>query len=105
MPEPLPRRHPFRTRAGRKLRDQVVDEEPECRLAYPGICTGASQTADHIEHWSTHPELGLERTNLRGACNACNWHRGKRTDAQVAAAGTTAPQPRAPALAIFKPLP
>ncbi len=94
-------RHPFRTRAGRKLRDQVVSEEPDCRLRYEGICTGASQTADHIEHWSTHPQLGLVRTNLRGACNACNWHRGKRTDAQV----TAGQQPRARALDIFKPLP
>lgn len=90
-----------RTRAWRKIRDQVVDEEPDCRLRYAGICTGASQTADHIEHADTHPQLALERSNLRGACNACNWHRGKRTDAQVAAGQ----QPRARALDIFAPLP
>ena len=98
-------RHPFSTRAGRKLRDQVVDEEPESRLRYDGICTGKSETADHIEHWSTHPHLGLERSNLRGVCNACNWHRGKRTDVQVAAGTATGTGLRARALDIFKPLP
>jgi hypothetical protein len=36
-----------RTRAWRKLRDQVVEEEPDCRLAYPDVCTGASETAAH----------------------------------------------------------
>jgi hypothetical protein len=36
------------SRAWRKLRDQVVDEEPVCRLAFEGICTGASTTADHV---------------------------------------------------------
>lgn len=92
-----------RTRAWRKLRDQVVEEEPDCKLGYDGICTGASETADHIEHVETHPHLALERSNLRGACNACNWHRGRRTDAQVAAAVGSAP--RARALDIFKPLP
>lgn len=95
-----PTRHPFRTRAGRKLRDQVVAEEPECRLQYAGICTGSSTTADHILHWSTHPELGMDRANLRGSCEACNLHRGKRTDVQVAAGVA----PRARALSIFRPV-
>lgn len=92
-----------RTRAWRKLRDQVVEQEPDCRLGYADICTGKSETADHIEHVETHPHLALERSNLRGACSACNWHRGKRTDAQVVAGIGSAP--RARALDIFKPLP
>lgn len=87
-----------RTRAWRKLRDQVVADEPECKLGYPGICTGRSTTADHIEHVETHPHLALERSNLRGACGPCNLHRGSRTDAQVALGRA----PRARALDVFR---
>lgn len=61
-----------------RLRDQVVREEPICQLQLPGICTHWSETADHIEPVATHPELGRVRSNLRGACRACNWERGKR---------------------------
>lgn len=60
------------TRAWRVLRDQVVDEEPLCRLAFAGICTGESETADHILPRSEHPERAMVRSNLRGACRACN---------------------------------
>lgn len=89
-----------RTRAWRKLRDQVIQEQPECQLAYAEICTGTSQTADHIKHVEDYPELAMDRENLRGSCFACNLHRGKRTDAQVAAA----PARRVRALDIFKAL-
>lgn len=91
---------PRRTRAWRKLRDLVVLEEPECRLQLPG-CTRISTTADHIEHYKTHPHLALERRNLRGSCETCNKKRGAKQDAQLALG--TAPRPRA--LDIFKPLP
>lgn len=63
---------PRHTRAWRKLRDQVVREEPTCRLRFPGICTGASTTGDHIQPVTTHPELALVRANVRGACGPCN---------------------------------
>lgn len=66
------------TRAWRKLRDQVVDEEPTCRLRFPGICTGWSETADHIIPVEAAPELAMDRDNLRGVCHACNLHRGAR---------------------------
>lgn len=90
---------PRHSRAWRKLRDLVVLEEPDCRLRLPG-CTGISTTADHIEHFVTHPHLALERSNLRGSCETCNKKRGKKTDAQLALG--TAQRPRA--LDIFKPL-
>lgn len=54
-----------------RLRDQVVYEEPLCRLGLH-CCTGWSETADHIEPVSTRPDLRMERTNLRGSCHACN---------------------------------
>ena len=91
---------PRRTRAWRKLRDQVVAEEPECRLRIAGVCTGASTTADHIESYASRPDLAMARSNLRGSCEPCNWHRGNRTDAQVSI-GTAQ---RARALDIFRPL-
>lgn len=78
------RRHPFQTRAGRKLRDRVVREEPTCRLALPGICTTVSTTADHIKPWSTHPELGMVRSNLRGVCDPCNRAKGTLPDELLA---------------------
>ena len=66
---------PRSTRAWRKLRDKVVAEEPSCTLRLPG-CTGWSRTADHILTYATHPELAMERSNLRGACLHCNQKRG-----------------------------
>lgn len=63
---------PRQTRAWRKLRDRVIREEPICRLQIPNVCTGASTTAAHIKPVKTHPELALVRSNLEGACTACN---------------------------------
>lgn len=63
---------PRHTRAWRKLRDQVVAEEPTCRLGFPGICTRVSTTAAHIEPVTARPDLALERTNVVGSCTECN---------------------------------
>lgn len=63
---------PRHTRAWRKLRDQVVAEEPTCRLRIVNVCTGVSTTAAHIRPVSTHPELALERSNVQGSCTECN---------------------------------
>lgn len=86
---------PRGTRAWYKLRDQVVREEPTCRLRFPGICTTASTTGDHIQPVETHPELGLVRTNVRGACAECNRARGTTPDSAL---NTDGPPP---ALSIF----
>jgi 5-methylcytosine-specific restriction endonuclease McrA len=69
---------PIGTRAWRKLRDQVVAEEPECTLRLDEGCTLWSQTADHIINRSDRPDLAMDRTNLRGACFHCNSVRGGR---------------------------
>jgi 5-methylcytosine-specific restriction endonuclease McrA len=66
------------TWAWRRLRDQVVKEEPYCWLRLP-CCTGLSTTADHVLTVKERPDLILERTNLRGACRACNNSRKDRT--------------------------
>lgn len=88
---------PRHTRAWRRLRDTVVDEEPTCRLRFAGICTVTSTTADHIKPVTTHPELALVRTNLRGACTPCNDARGNLPDTALADS-THAPA----ALSIFR---
>ena len=41
-------------------------------------CKGVSTTVDHIVPISVAPELAHERTNLRGACYACNYAGGAR---------------------------
>lgn len=88
---------PRRSRRWRALRDQVVAEEPICQLRLPG-CTGISTTADHIKTFRTHPELALERSNLRGSCQPCNRARGSLPDEALLTG--TAPRPRA--LDIFR---
>lgn len=67
---------PRATRAWRKLRDQVVREEPLCWLRFDGTCTGRSQTADHVIPFQQRPDLVMVRSNHRGACHACNRARG-----------------------------
>lgn len=74
---------PRHTRAWRRLRDQVVREEPLCQLRLPGICTSVSTTADHIVPVTERPELTLERSNLRGACGPCNHARRNLPDSAL----------------------
>jgi 5-methylcytosine-specific restriction endonuclease McrA len=73
--EPMTAINPWSTRAGRQLRARVIQEEPTCQLQIPGVCTGISDTADHIIPRSQRPELTLVRSNLQGACLACNMKR------------------------------
>lgn len=65
------------TTAWRKLRAQVIAEEPLCWLRLPG-CTRISTTADHVIPVSVRPDLEYVRANLRGACAHCNYSRGKK---------------------------
>lgn len=65
------------TRAWRKLRDRVVREEPFCWLKFESICTRLSTTADHVIPVSQRPDLGMVRSNHRGACSACNRARNR----------------------------
>lgn len=62
----------LKTAAWRKLRLEVLQEEPECRIRIPGVCTEVSTTVDHIIPWSKDPTLLLVRSNLQGACMPCN---------------------------------
>lgn len=82
------------TRAWRKFRDQVVREEPTCRLRLPG-CTIISQTADHIVPRKVAPHLTLVRSNARGACHRCNMRRGDGSPRRMSDIRRSASKPAA----------
>lgn len=79
-------------RPWRRTVDYVITRDPVCQLAYPGICTGTSQTADHITPRS-HGGSD-EPHNLRGACDACNRHRNNGPDPRTPT--VAAPDPHRP---------
>lgn len=81
----------YSSTAWRKLRAQVIKEEPTCQLKLDG-CTGVSETADHIIPRSINSALALVRSNCQGACRSCNNLRGNRDLESVI---------RPPALAFF----
>jgi 5-methylcytosine-specific restriction endonuclease McrA len=64
-------------RPWRRLREQVLREEPYCAIRGPR-CRLYSTTVDHIVPLSVAPELAHVRSNLRGACGACNYAGGAR---------------------------
>jgi 5-methylcytosine-specific restriction endonuclease McrA len=67
-----PSSHGRSGRPWRRLREQVLREEPWCTL-----CGRRPSTqVDHILPLSQYPELAHERTNLRGSCARCNARRG-----------------------------
>lgn len=76
---------PRGSRAWRKLRDQVVVEEPLCWLRLAG-CTTLSTTADHVTPFKERPDLAMVRSNLHGACHHCNSSRQHRQPAPPAKA-------------------
>lgn len=55
----------------RKVRAQVIEEEPTCRLRLDARCTVISTTADHIVPLKYGGDP-LDRANLQGACGHCN---------------------------------
>lgn len=88
-------------RRWRRLRDQVVREEPICRLQIPGVCTVRSTTGDHIIPVRFRPDLKFERKNVRGSCEPCNRYRGTKPLAAVIAQSRQR-RPPPPALGFFK---
>jgi 5-methylcytosine-specific restriction endonuclease McrA len=59
----------------RKLRAQVLQEEPACCIP---DCGRPSSQVDHIIPLSKAPSLGLERSNVRGICATHNASKGDR---------------------------
>lgn len=62
--------HGRRGRPWRRIRAQVLQEEPRCHF-----CGKPSTTVDHVMPLSTHPQLAHVRSNLRGVCRDCNLHK------------------------------
>jgi 5-methylcytosine-specific restriction endonuclease McrA len=97
MITPAEARRRWRTRAGQLLARRVIREEPVCWLQFPGVCTGAATTADHVQPVTRRPDLVLVRSNLRGACSECNRARNSTPVEALSLGSDTRP----PALDIF----
>lgn len=80
-------RDPRSTQAWRRLAKQAAREEPVCWLQFPGVCTIASTTGDHVIAVTKRPDLALIRSNVRGACAACNTAR-RNTPVELLKLGT-----------------
>ncbi len=72
-----PSSHGRSGRPWRRLREQVLREEPWCQIRGPR-CKVTSTTVDHVVPLSVDPSLAHVRSNLRGACTACNYRGGAR---------------------------
>lgn len=48
-------------------RATVLQRDPQCRLAYPNVCTVRSTEVDHIKAGDDH-----RLTNLQGVCHPCH---------------------------------
>lgn len=62
---------PRTTTRWRKLRTQVLSNQPECQLRLAG-CTIVATTVDHIHPLRLRPDLAYEVSNLQAACHHCN---------------------------------
>jgi len=66
--------HGRKGRPWRRLREQVLAEEPVCRWC--GV--RASTVVDHLLPLSRYPEMAHSRANLAGSCTWCNGSKGNR---------------------------
>src|SRR5262245_44782786 len=71
------------SRPWRRLRAQVLKEEPTCRVRIAGVCTVVSTTVNHIVPKAIAPHLVMSRPNCQGSCRPCNLYLGKRSRAQA----------------------
>ena len=86
------------TSAWRRLRAQVLREEPTCWLQLEG-CTQVSDRGDHVVPVVDRPDLALVRSNVHGACDSCNRKRGTLPIDALRLGGD--PSARPPALGVF----
>ncbi len=90
---------PRSTQAWRRLAKQAAREEPVCWLQFPEICTRVSTTGDHLIPVTVRPDLALVRSNVRGACSACNYARRNMPIEALRLGGEDSERP--PALGVF----
>lgn len=82
--------HGRKGRPWRRLRAQVLREEPVCR--YCGV--RPSTTVDHVLPLSLFPSLAHVRSNLAGACRWCNGSKHNRMPGPVRRPAPTVTQLR-----------
>jgi hypothetical protein len=64
-----------------ELRRRVINEDGVvCRLCHEPINDPENLTVDHVKPRSRHPELALDRANLRVLCRPCNSRKGARME-------------------------
>ncbi len=83
------RTHGRKGRPWRRLREQVLREEPLCRYCR----RRPSTVVDHILPLSKYPHLAHERSNLAGACRPCNTSKHNRPAPRTTTPRTTARSP------------
>lgn len=77
--------HGRKGRPWRRLREQVLREEPLCRY-----CTVRPSTCvDHVVPLSLAPHLAHHRNNLAGSCAPCNGRKWNRLPGRAPTARVT----------------
>ena len=62
----------YSSTAWRKMREEVLDENPLCVFCQDKGMTVAADEVDHIVPLSDAPYRALDRSNLRGLCRPCH---------------------------------
>lgn len=67
------------TRLPERQRRRILKRDPVCKLAIPGVCTGASDQVDHIvDAADGGPDTD---ENLQGCCAPCHRYKSARASA------------------------
>jgi len=62
----------YQTKRWRRLRRQVLSEEPLCRMCQQVGKVTPSDTVDHIREHKGDKALFWDRANLQGLCHTCH---------------------------------
>lgn len=81
--------HGRKGRPWRRLRAQVLAEEPWCRHR----CGRPAAHVDHIIPRSIRPDLAHHRPNLQGLCGPCNLAKATHAEGTYRCDGCTTAQP------------
>jgi 5-methylcytosine-specific restriction endonuclease McrA len=69
----------YKTQAWKRLRYEVLCEQKStCQICGASPRDGSVMQVDHFYPISSHPQLALEKSNLRVLCASCNWGKGGR---------------------------
>ena len=68
------------TSAWQKAQRDYLKRHTQCKIQYPGICTGRATTVDKIKPAARRPDLALDQENWQAACRPCNEHKARTED-------------------------